>query len=158
MDRNKITDFLQGHGMDSGRIDLLPCTERFLQAMRDGLAGRPSSLLMIPTYLDAGGPLPAGEPVLVMDAGGTNFRIAQVRFDRTGKAEITGFRKLPMPGTEEPVTCGAFFDILAGYLLDFDPGISRVGFCFSFPTEILPNRDKLMILDGKKMYDQEQDN
>ena len=151
MDRKKVTDFLRRRGMDSERIDPARCTGEFLQAMRDGLAGRPSSLLMIPTYLDGAGALPAGEAALVMDAGGTNLRIARVSFDRAGKAEITGFRKLPMPGTEGTVTCDEFFDALAGYLLDCDPAVSRVGFCFSFPTEILPDRDGRILSFAKEV-------
>ena len=151
MDTEALGAFLQRHGMDSGRIDLTRCTGEFLRAMRDGLAGRPSSLLMIPTYLTGGTPLPAGESVLVMDAGGTNFRIAEVSFDRDGTAQISGFQKLPMPGTRGTMDCDAFFDTLAGYLLQYDPAISRVGFCFSFPAEILPSRDGRILSFAKEV-------
>ncbi len=151
MEHPETRAFLRRHEMDSGRIALLRCTGEFLRAMRDGLAGLPSSLLMIPTYLTAGMQVPAGEPVLVMDAGGTNFRIAQVRFSADGRAEIAGFRKFPMPGTRSPISCDAFFDALAGYLLEFDPSISRVGFCFSFPTEILPDRDGRILSFAKEV-------
>lgn len=47
----KLESFLKRHNMASSGIDLLRGTGEFLRAMRDGLSGRPSSLMMIPTYL-----------------------------------------------------------------------------------------------------------
>ena len=70
--------------MASSGIDLLRGTGEFLRAMRDGLSGRPSSLMMIPTYLAGDTSVPREQPVVVMDAGGTNFRIAEVHFDDLG--------------------------------------------------------------------------
>ncbi len=135
--------------MASGGIGLLRCTGEFLRAMRDGLAGRSSSLLMIPTYLSGGTAVPRGESVIVMDAGGTNFRIAAVHFDDLGAPVVEGFQKFPMPGTQGALSCGAFFDALAGYILEYQDISDRVGFCFSFPTEILPNRDGRILAFSK---------
>ena len=87
MDTEALGAFLQRHGMDSGRIDLTRCTGEFLRAMRDGLAGRPSSLLMIPTYLTGGTPLPFApkEPLKNFRVLGLTFKDAddngQVYFD-----------------------------------------------------------------------------
>lgn len=137
--------------MASGGIGLLRCTGEFLRAMRDGLAGRSSSLLMIPTYLSGGTAVPRGESVIVMDAGGTNFRIAAVHFDDLGAPVVEGFQKFPMPGTQGALSCGAFFDALAGYILEYQDISDRVGFCFSFPTEILPNRDGRILAFSKEV-------
>ncbi len=147
----KVESFLKRHKMASSGIDLLSCTGAFLRAMRDGLAGRPSSLFMIPTYLTDGTAVPRNQPVIVMDAGGTNFRIAEVHFDDLGAPVVEGFAKYPMPGTQEELSCEAFFDRLAGYIMEYRDISERVGFCFSFPTEILPNRDGRILAFAKEV-------
>ena len=147
----KVDSFLKRHGMASSGIDLLQCTGAFLRTMRDGLAGRPSSLFMIPTYLTDGKAVPRNQPVIVMDAGGTNFRIAGVHFDDLGAPVVEGFAKYPMPGTQGELSCDAFFDCLAGYILEYRDISERVGFCFSFPTEILPNRDGRILTFAKEV-------
>ena len=68
---NKVEAFLKRHNMAASGIPLLRCTGEFLRAMRDGLAGHPSSLMMIPTYLSGGRQVPREQAVIVMDAGGT---------------------------------------------------------------------------------------
>ena len=44
--------------------------------MLRGLKNLESSLPMIPTYLSDAGQIPMGQPVAVIDAGGTNLRFA----------------------------------------------------------------------------------
>ena len=147
----KVESFLKRHNMASSGIDLLRGTGEFLRAMRDGLSGRPSSLMMIPTYLAGDTSVPREQPVVVMDAGGTNFRIAEVHFDDLGAPVVDGFQKYPMPGTQGEINCDAFFDSLAGYILPYRNISDRVGFCFSFPTEILPNRDGRILAFSKEV-------
>ena len=48
----------------------------FISEMEKGLAGEPSSLAMIPTYVGVNGKVPPGAKAAVLDAGGTNFRSA----------------------------------------------------------------------------------
>lgn len=65
-------------------------TEEFAAAIEDGLAQRPSSLQMLPTYVGR----PAGDETgvyLALDFGGTNLRVAEVEL--TGKNE-SSIRKL----------------------------------------------------------------
>ena len=49
--------------------------------MKNGLEGKESSLLMLPTYIEAEGAVKPNEPVVAIDAGGTNFRAAKIYFD-----------------------------------------------------------------------------
>ena len=44
---------------------------------------------MIPTYISIDKQIPAGERIIVVDAGGTNFRVATVVFDEKGNARLT---------------------------------------------------------------------
>ncbi|MBE6935271.1 MAG: hexokinase [Ruminococcaceae bacterium] len=141
MNLQAVGQFCLRHGVAAEALELSRETEKLLFEMREGLAGRPSSLYMIPTYLSGDPVYGTGECAIVMDAGGTNFRIAAVTFEAGGGVRVEGFRKAPMPGTHGAISCDAFFDCIAEFIRDYQEHSDRVGFCFSFPTEILPNRD-----------------
>ena len=147
----KIIDFLQKHGMASEGISLFSCTEAFLSAMDAGLQGAPSSLYMIPTYLSGIAAAPRNQKVIVMDAGGTNFRIAVYAFDAEGMGRIEGFRKFPMPGTEGELTKDQFFDSIADSLTEYAAESDRVGFCFSYAAEITPQKDGRILEFSKEV-------
>ncbi|MFA5424481.1 MAG: hexokinase, partial [Phycisphaerae bacterium] len=116
-----------------------------------GLAGQDSSLAMIPTYIEMGKSLPVGEPVIVMDAGGTNFRAAIVTFDGNGKAVIEKLYKKKMPGIDKEVSAEEFFDIIAGYIGDIIGAGKRIGFCFSYNCEITPEKDGRLVAFSKEI-------
>jgi len=61
---------------------------RFEAAMRDGLAGRPSSLRMLPSYITRPTGDERGEAIAI-DFGGTNVRILKVRLADPRYADIT---------------------------------------------------------------------
>jgi hexokinase len=96
---------------------------------------------MIPTFLDAEREIPKNRSVLAIDAGGTNFRTASIYFNEAGKPVIDRFTAYPMPGVEEELDSKQFFTQVAGYL---EPAIEEsdiVGFCFSYPLEMLRSHD-----------------
>jgi hexokinase len=109
--------------------------------MLNGLAGKESTLRMIPTYIEADNQFLTDVPVVDVDAGGTNFRSALVEFNKKGKLEITNLINARMPGLEGEITKDEFFKIIAGYVKSNAELADRIGFCFSYPTEILPDRD-----------------
>jgi len=109
--------------------------------MLNGLTGKESTLRMIPTYIEADNQFLTGVPVLAVDAGGTNFRSALVEFNSQGKLEITKLINSKMPGLEGEITKDEFFKIIAGYVKSNAELADRIGFCFSYPTEILPDKD-----------------
>ena len=126
--RERARSFLHRHGMEPADFDLQAGLEEFLQEMRRGLSGEPSSLEMIPTYIELAASLPIGEPVIAVDAGGTNLRIALVRFDRDLKPVIENYRKVLMPGVEREVEQGGVLQRLrrppAGLpAVQFAPGL-----------------------------------
>jgi hexokinase len=106
---------------------------------------------MIPTYIEVDRDIPLDEPVVVLDAGGTNFRVGSVYFDRDGRPVIERFRMLKMPGVAEPVSRDEFFNIIADYVSDYLDVSSRIGFCFSYPVEILPDRDGILVQFSKEI-------
>lgn len=143
--RAKVKGFLKRLGMDPDGIDIGTHVGFFLEEMERGLEGAPSSLQMIPTYIEAEPEIPSDTPVIVIDAGGTNFRAAVVRFTAEGAPVIERFSRRPMPGTEGEVSKDEFFDLVAGSIEGLLGEASDIGFCFSYPTEILPDHDGRLV-------------
>ena len=138
----KAKDFLLRYGMDYTTVDMEKCSRDYIDEMEKGLAEADAgSLQMIPTFLDAEKEIPKNTPVIALDAGGTNFRTATVYFNDTGSPVIEDFNVFPMPGLEENLSCQQFFTQVAGYLTHNIDVSEKVGFCFSYPLEMLRNHD-----------------
>ena len=85
-------DFLSSYKMDPEQYNIDEGCTLFLNEMKNGLDRIESSLMMIPTYIDTEASIPIGKSVIVLDAGGTNFRVATVRFDKPGIPIITKYK------------------------------------------------------------------
>jgi hexokinase len=138
-DRTSI--FLKNHMLRASDININDLVSVFLNEMNLGLAGKESSLRMIPTYIEAENKFLKDTPVLAIDAGGTNFRAAMITFKSNGEVEFGDIARHSMPGLDEEISCDRFFEIIGGYIKPFIGKTDRIGFCFSYPTEILPNKD-----------------
>ncbi|MDI9571286.1 MAG: hypothetical protein QM278_11350 [Pseudomonadota bacterium] len=113
----------------------------FHEEMRRGLAGRPSSLSMLPTF--------AGRPrgtergrSLFLDLGGTNVRVGQAALDGQGRVELAAVERTVLPRTIMSASATELFDFLAGcvdrFLLERGLDDRRphdLAFAFSFPLE-----------------------
>jgi hexokinase len=134
-------DFLAEHKLKSEVTDIQNIVDLFTSEMRKGLAGKDSSLRMIPTYIEADNQFLTGIPVVAIDAGGTNFRAALVKFNKQGKLEISNVINAKMPGLDGEISKDEFFKTLAAYIKPNAELSDRIGFCFSYPTEIFPDKD-----------------
>jgi hexokinase len=143
--RKSVRSFYRKYGMDPSSIDIGKECEKFLSEMQRGLEGKPGSLKMIPAYVTAGGEIPVGEPVVAIDAGGTNFRRCIIRFDSNRKPVIDDYEAHPMPGSQGRISRETFFRAMAEYLAPVAGKSDKIGFCFSYPTEILPSGDGRLI-------------
>lgn len=119
--------------------------------MKRGLAGRPSSLAMIPSYVSVPDKAPRDEKIVVLDAGGTHFRTAVVRFDRDSVPRMDYFADHPMPGVAAEVSREEFFDLVVDYLRPALKESRRLGFCFSYPALIDPQRDGKLLCWTKEI-------
>ncbi|MBB6478879.1 hexokinase family protein [Spirochaeta isovalerica] len=140
-----VKDFLGKMNMFHEQVDMEKAYQHFLTEMEKGLNGEKSSLQMIPTFIESEMEIPVNEKVIVMDAGGTNFRTALIHFDENRQVVIDSFRKSPMPGSDRILTFDEFFDILADSIMDIVEDSGKIGFCFSYPTEITPDKDGRLI-------------
>jgi hexokinase len=148
--RNKVTAFLKQQGMHYEDIDIQQNCSLFLEEMEKGLAGQNSSLQMIPTYIETDRDVPTNVPVIAADAGGTNFRVAIVHFDNN-KPVIQNFKSYQMPGIDKELSKPEFFKTMAHYIEQVIDSSPNVGFCFSYPTEILPEKDGRLIRFSKEI-------
>ena len=126
-------------------IDPAALLRQFDDAMTRGLAGAADALPMIPAYLTITRPVPINTRVAVLDAGGTNLRVATVWFDAHGKPHMENFARSPMPGTQGELSAGEFYEALAEFLAPLAAKTSAVGFCFSYPAAITPDCDAQLL-------------
>lgn len=147
--KQKVREFLARYNQLPEDIDLKKCTDAMLQQMQLGLDGQQSSLMMIPTYLSASGATKLNEPVIAIDAGGTNLRTALVCFDENGKMQVSQLQKQPMFGVEQQLNWEEFIEGICQLVRPLLKQTDKIGFCFSFPCEIQPDRDGKVVRFNK---------
>ena len=150
MNIQAIDSFLKAIKMHPDDTALDALTRAFLDEMDAGLNGRDSSLEMIPTYISADIGRPDSGSAIVLDAGGTNMRRALVTFGN-GEPVISDFLAVPMPGSLRPITKDEFLTQVAELIIPLAGKSRRVGFCFSYVTRILPNRDGRLVCFCKEV-------
>ena len=148
----EIEDFLLQSGMHPDLIDLGWQTGLFRKEMRRGLADASSSLPMLPTYLTTDGTLPAETPVLVIDMGGTNLRLARVVFHPLGDVEIEALAACPMPGSIGALTLDEYLAQMVEILRPHLQGDVLIGYCFSYEARILPDHDGILANFNKGVH------
>ena len=128
------------------QLDLTPealqqVAARFEKAMREGLAERPSSLKMLPSFIASPTGGERGEAIAV-DFGGTNVRILRVCLaDGEAQCRKSSRFNLKDPGgaydfTREETRAEELFDFIARHVVDALAGESAtlpLGHTFSFP-------------------------
>src|SRR6056297_1851407 len=147
----KAQQFLKTHQLTAADIDMEPVVRAFISEMEKGLKGEKSSLMMLPTYIEAEGEVNPNEPVIAIDAGGTNFRAAKVYFNNDLRLITDNVQQYKMPAVENELSKEEFFETLAGYLTDFKTISEKIGFCFSYAAEILPSKDGKLIEWSKEL-------
>ena len=137
--------FFKRHRITAADIDIQKVVDVFTSEMLLGLEGKESSLRMIPTYIEADNQFLMEVPVLAIDAGGTKFRAALVSVKSNGEIMLTDSVNGSMPGIAGEISREEFFNTLAGYVMPLAQKINSIGFCFSYPTEIRPDKDGILL-------------
>ncbi len=148
---NKTQQFLKAHKLSAAELDLQSLTDDFISEMENGLAGKAGSLLMLPTYLGAEGTIKPNQPVVAIDAGGTNFRAVKMYFDDNLKLVTENLQQRKMPAIDEELSNKEFFATLAAYLTEYKNVSDKIGFCFSYAVEIYPNKDGKLLEWSKEV-------
>jgi len=154
----ELSDFARYYGFHYDSLEPMALVREVLIDMERGLKGLSSSLPMIPSYITPVSKILPGKTVLALDAGGTNLRASRVHFNEAGLAVAEGTVKNPMPGTRGRVNAVQFFDLIAEAALSVlvspnaaAPKIEGIGFTFSYPMEIQPNADGILLAFSKEV-------
>lgn len=135
-----VIDFFHSNNfVPAEELDRLALISAFILEMEKGLAGEPSSLMMVPAFIGVSGRVPAGRKVAVLDAGGTNFRGGLVEIP----PRVTERQNRPMPGVADDVGIEAFYETFAAEIRRLMPHADapKIGWCFSYPAEATPKLD-----------------
>jgi hexokinase len=149
--RQKTLRFLEKQGLFINQVNVQTVLDDFESEMNNGLACQKSSLAMIPTYVSADKSLPLNKPVIAIDAGGTNLRVAVIQFSADGKSEINNYTTHEMPGSKRKIGKDSFFNRLVEYILPVAKKADSIGFCFSYKAEISPECDGKLLKWSKEI-------
>lgn len=145
-----VSAFLGKHGFVS-KVDVNSVAEAILYDMDCGLHGKKSDQDMIRTWTLPPEKKAQNKSVIVIDAGGTNFRSCLVTFDANGNPEISFMEKTKMPGVEKELGRKDFFDQIATNLDHLKDKADSIGFCFSYPMEITSDGDGILTSFSKEV-------
>lgn len=117
------------------------------ERISEGLASDGREIKCLPAYFP---PPPEGLAgrAIVMDTGGTNMRAALVRIDGVRFVLEKGpiARRLPARDEGHHLDSTSFFDVQADLVAELEPPVELpVGYCFSYPSDVLENRDARLI-------------
>ena len=145
-----VSSFLMKHNFVN-HIDVLALAQGILDDMRRGLKKQGSDQDMICTFCNPPKDTAKNESVIVIDAGGTNFRSCLVTFDEKGIPVISEMEKTKMPGVERELSRKDFFEQIANNLEHLKNKADRIGFCFSYPMEIQTDGDGILLGFSKEV-------
>ena len=145
-----VSSFLMKHNFVN-HIDVLSLAQGILDDMKRGLKKEPADQDMIRTFCNPPKKTAKNESVIVIDAGGTNFRSCLVTFDQEGQPQISEMEKTRMPGVERELSRKEFFEQFAVNLEHLKNKADRIGFCFSYPMEIQENGDGILLGFSKEV-------
>ncbi len=153
-----VNAFLGRHNFPVAGPDINTVINTMLFDMEEGLKRNPDnppgsgpSLDMIPTWATPPSSSPKNTSVIVIDAGGTNFRSCLVTFDSAGIPSISDMQKTAMPATDREYGKTEFFATIAANLDHLKNKASRIGFCFSYAMTITPEGDGKVIQFSKEI-------
>jgi len=145
-----VSAFLAKHDFPR-HVDINTVIDALLFDMNSGIGGHPSDEDMIRTWCNPPEERMTGKSVIVIDAGGTNFRSCLVTFDAAGAVDISLLKKTAMPGVERELGRKEFFDSIAGNLEHLKDRADSIGFCFSYPMTITDDGDGILIGFSKEV-------
>ena len=150
-----IEEFLKEIGFRPEREMLVAAMRAFEDEAAKAVAGEPSSLRMIDSHLPGCVDVQslADRPVIVVDAGGTNLRVASVRLTAGGPV-FAHVRKSRMPGTDGLVSAEVFHRAIAAEVDAVrvcEPQAACIGYCFSYECKSLPDGDAELVAWSKQI-------
>lgn len=143
-------EYLTANGMEPEKLDPSVYAPLMAAEMKEGLEKENCLPPMIPTFLRFAGDVPKNKPVVVIDAGGTNFRTGLLTFTDKGYT-VDHLQKRKMPGIGTPATWEEFISLVADSIQPLLADADDIGFCFSYNAEITPEIDGRVVKIDKEV-------
>ncbi len=147
---SQVSAFLSAHNFVN-HVDVLTVAQAIVYDMKKGLKKEGADQDMIRTFCNPPEKSAKNQSVIVIDAGGTNFRSCLVTFDANGLPSISEMEKTRMPGVEKELSRKDFFEQIASNLEHLKNKSDRIGFCFSYPMEIQEDGDGILLGFSKEV-------
>ena len=145
---SKINNFLRKHNFSTEFAGL---KEKLAKDMALGLEQRGASQQAM---IKAGSAdikeIKNGEKVIVIDAGGTNFRSCLVEKSENDLT-ITDFQKTFMPATDRELNKSEFYNAIADNIERLKDKADKISFCFSYAIEITEKGDGKILKFSKEV-------
>lgn len=148
---DRVDHFLNQLEFDTRRWDTGRAMTLIAEAMQAGLSGSVEHMPMLLTWLGEPSEVTPGEPVIVMDLGGSNVRVAVVTPGADGAFDISDFQQYEMPGRHGACTRADFLEHMVGFLRPVQDKSRRLGICFSYEATVLPDHDAQIIRFSKEV-------
>ena len=145
-----VKNFLESHGFYLN-LDIAKLASEIQADMQAGLSGKKSYQDMALTYFDPSTIRQQEKSVIVIDAGGTNFRSSLVTFNKDGSASVSSFEKTKMPGTECELSKRVFFNQIATNIDRLKDSCDEICFCFSYAMKITEEHDGILLNFSKEV-------
>lgn len=146
-----LAQYLKSKKLSIEAFDFEACVAEIKTSMEKSLYTNDGGLPMLPAFVKPSSLIKFDEPVLVIDAGGTNVRVAKLSFNQEGEADFSYLKTFPMPGSLGKSSKLEFLDCLIDHMLPALGDIKRLGFCFSYPVEIQVDGDGKVLFFGKEI-------
>lgn len=146
-----VSNFIKSNRLDVNITKYVEDCEKFVLEMKLGLKEADLGLPMIHTFISDEGEIPINEEIVVVDAGGTNLRVATVSFNKDKQPKISNFTRYDMPGVFEEVTADELFKTIASYIEPYLISCDRVGICFSYMSESTKDKDAIALELSKEV-------
>ena len=115
----------------------------------DGSAGSASEPMIVATRKIPHS-IPKNTSVIVIDAGGTNFRSSLVTVTDDG-VKIEDTQKTFMPASDRELSKEEFYNAIADNIEHLKNKATRIGFCFSYAMEITKDGDGKVLVFSKEI-------
>ena len=140
--------FLKKHNFNLSLADNLH--QKIAEDMKKGLTGASSDQAMIKAGSAAVQEIKEGQSVIVIDAGGTNFRSSLVTKTKDG-IEISDFQKTVMPAIDRELSKKEFYETIARNISRLKDRADKISFCFSYAMTITEDGDGKILRFSKEV-------
>lgn len=149
-DNEKLTKLFQKRNFHS--FDVSSLTKNLIEDMNLGLSHqKDADHLMIQATKKIPSNIPFEKKIIVIDAGGTNFRSCTVTINKDGTQTIQNLNKTFMPASDRRLSKKEFYAAIARNIEYLKNESDTICFCFSYAIQITEDGDGKILTLSKQI-------